>query len=114
MLDEAQRVNNIGLSLKLLHDTYPEIQIIATGSSSFELANQINEPLTGRKQEFFMYPLSFQELTPQYNSFELDRVLEHRIIYGMYPEIVYSQTTDPIQQLKSLSESYVFKDILNF
>ena len=114
IIDEAQRVKNIWVSLKILHDTYPDIQIIATGSSSFELANQINEPLTWRKKEFFMYPISFQELSQDISMIELDRSLEKRIIYGMYPEIIYSDVSEQITNLKSLTESYVFKDILNF
>jgi uncharacterized protein len=63
IIDEAQRVENIGLTLKLIHDNYPAIQLIASGSSSFELANLINEPMTGRKWEFFLYPLSVAELS---------------------------------------------------
>ena len=114
VIDEAQRIENIWLTLKLIHDTFPEIQVIATGSSSFELANKINEPLTWRKREFFMYPISFKELSQEYSNIELNRMLENRIIYGMYPEVLNSDREDIINNLKSLADSYLFKDILNF
>lgn len=114
VIDEAQRVENIWLTLKLINDTFPNIQIIATWSSSFELANKINEPLTWRKKEFFMYPISFWELNNIYSNIELNRILEHRIIYGMYPDIISSSREDIIDNLKSLADSYLFKDIINF
>ena len=114
VIDEAQRIKNIWLTLKLIHDTFPDIQIIATWSSSFELSNKINEPLTWRKKEFFMYPISFQELSQYYSNLELNRLLEHRIIYWMYPEIINSNKEDIIDNLKSLTDSYLFKDIMNF
>ncbi len=114
IIDEAQRVKNIWLTLKLIHDTFPEIQLIATGSSSFELANEVNEPLTWRKREFFMYPISFLELNEKYSKIELSRVLENRVIYWMYPDILNSDGESVIKNLKSLSESYLFKDIMNF
>ncbi|HPO05550.1 MAG TPA: ATP-binding protein [Candidatus Gracilibacteria bacterium] len=111
ILDEAQRIKDIGLSLKLLVDNYPEIQIIATGSSSFDLSNSIKEPLTGRKYEFFLYPFAIEELQAKYSNLELQRLLKDRLIYGSYPEIVQ----DPVnatQNLLSISNSYLYKDIL--
>jgi hypothetical protein len=85
IIDEAQRVENIGLTLKLLVDNYPELQIIATGSSSFELANKINEPLTGRKNEFWLYPFSLEELDQRYSPIETRRLLGERLVFGSYP-----------------------------
>lgn len=113
ILDEAQRVKNIGLTLKLIADNFPEIQVIATGSSSFDLSNEISEPLTGRKYEFYLYPFSLEELSAAYSDLEVSRILESRIIFGMYPEIITSGK-DAERDLKSLAQSYLFKDILQF
>ncbi|MDP2909912.1 MAG: ATP-binding protein [bacterium] len=113
ILDEAQRVKNIGLALKLIVDTYPEIQVIATGSSSFDLSNQIIEPLTGRKYEFYLYPFSLKELSAVYSDLEIDRIIEQRMIFGMYPEIVFSGP-EAETKLKNIARSYLYKDILQF
>ncbi|OGI29496.1 MAG: ATPase [Candidatus Moranbacteria bacterium RIFOXYA12_FULL_44_15] len=113
ILDEAQRVKNIGLTLKLLVDNFPEIQILATGSSSFDLFNEAQEPLTGRKYEFQVYPLSLEELSHVYSELEISRLLEHRIIYGMYPEVVLNED-DIENKLKSLARSYLYKDVLQY
>ncbi len=86
VIDEAQRVRNIGLTLKLLVDQLPEKQILATGSSSLDLANQINEPLTGRKYEFYLYPVCWKEWSDHVGSLEAERGLEQRLLFGMYPE----------------------------
>jgi hypothetical protein len=109
VIDEAQRVPNIGISLKLLFDSYPDLHIIATGSSSFELSQKINEPLTGRKYEYMLYPLSLSELASQYSMPDLRSQLPLRMIYGMYPEIVLSHDQ---KDLTTLASSYLFKDIL--
>ena len=111
IIDEAQRITNIGLAIKLLIDNYPEIQVIATGSSSFELANRIKEPLTGRKFEHFLFPLSFKELVDHYGYLEEKRLLEHRLIFGSYPEIVFIPGKE-IKNLTLLSDSYLYKDVL--
>ena len=113
ILDEAQRVKNIGLTLKLLVDNFSAMQVIATGSSSFDLANKISEPLTGRKKEFYLYPLSLAELNSVYSALEMDRILERRIIYGMYPEII-NDGAEAEEKLKSLAQSYAHKDILQY
>ena len=84
-LDEAQRIANIGSTLKLMVDTFPEVQVVATGSSSFELSNKIVEPLTGRAKEFYLYPFSMEELKQLYSEIELQRILEQRMVFGMYP-----------------------------
>ena len=89
-IDEAQRISNIGLTLKLMTDQIPEVQTIATGSSSLELNSSIAEPLTGRKFEFTLPPLSFNELASYHGLLEERRFLEHRMIYGSYPEVVIS------------------------
>ena len=92
VIDEAQRVSNIGLTLKLINDNFPEIQVIATGSSSFDLSNKISEPLTGRNYEFTLYPLSINELGQAYSDLEIERVIEQRMVFGMYPGIVNAGT----------------------
>lgn len=113
ILDEAQRVKDIGLTLKLMVDSFPEIQIIATGSSSFDLSSQIIEPLTGRKYEFHLYPFSLAELGEIYSTLEINRILEQRIVLGMYPEIVLAGT-EAEDKLKNVAKSYLYKDILQF
>jgi hypothetical protein len=113
IIDEAQRVRNIGLTLKLLVDNYPDVQIIATGSSSFELSNQTIEPLTGRKYEYFLYPFSVVEIKNIYSTLEIDRLIEKRMIFGMYPEIVLNEN-DNERNLKEIARSYLYKDALQY
>ena len=110
-IDEAQRISNIGLTLKLFTDQLKEVQVIATGSSAFELSSQVNEPLTGRKFEFMLYPLSFSEMIRDHGLLEEKRLLEHRLIYGYYPEIVTNQGQEK-DLLKLLANSYLYKDLL--
>ncbi len=112
-IDEAQRVKNIGLTLKLFADTMPERQIIATGSSSLDLTNAIVEPLTGRKYEFLLYPLSLRELTDRYTALDLQRLLEQWLIYGLYPEVV-TKMDQASSLLPELASSYLYKDVLQF
>lgn len=111
IIDEAQQINNIGKKLKLWNDTYPEIQIIATGSSAFDIGNNLNEPLTGRKNELQLYPISFSELVDHTNLREEKRNLTNRLIYGSYPEIINNPGNEK-QNLIELSRSYLYKDIL--
>ena len=111
-IDEAQKVKNIGTSLKLIADNIPEVQVVATGSSAFDLKNQLNEPLTGRKFEFSLYPFSTHELINHASSLEEGRLLNHRLIYGMYPEVVTSPSDAKIL-LTELTNSYLFKDIFS-
>jgi len=113
VIDEAQRIENIGLTLKLIHDNYPSIQLIASGSSSFELANLINEPMTGRKWEFFLYPLSVAELSDHNGILEESRLLEDRLIFGCYPDVVNHQQ-ERKDILVQLTDSYLYKDILTW
>jgi hypothetical protein len=110
-IDEAQRIPNIGLTLKLFTDQIKDVQIIATGSSAFELSSQVNEPLTGRKYEYMLYPLSFEELVLQNGLISEKRILEHRMIYGYYPEIV-TKPGEEVELLKLLAGSYLYKDLL--
>lgn len=111
-IDEAQRVKNIGITLKLLVDNLPEVQVIATGSSALELANNINESLTGRKWEYQLYPLSTKEMVLHTSQLEESRLLHQRLIYGFYPDIVNypSRATDSLQEL---ADNYLYKDLLS-
>jgi hypothetical protein len=106
VLDEAQTVENIGLILKNFTDTYPQIQIIATGSSSFDLANKINEPMTGRTYEFMLYPLSYKEADL--------KNLNDLLTFGMYPGIVSANSNDKLDLLQNITTNYLYKDIFNF
>ncbi|PWQ95719.1 ATP-binding protein [Leucothrix arctica] len=112
-LDEAQRIQNIGLTLKLITDQISDVQVIATGSSSFDLANKTSEPLTGRKYEYTLFPFSFAEMTQHTNWLEEKRLLNDRLVYGYYPEVVNSVSTRKAERsLVLLSDSYLYKDIL--
>ena len=110
-IDEAQRIPNIGLTLKLITDKLKDIQVIATGSSSFELANKMNEPLTGRKYVSQLYPLSFQELVNHHGLLEEKRQLEERLVYGSYPEII-DNSEGKEKLLDLIADSYLYKDLL--
>lgn len=111
VIDEAQRIPNIGVQLKIIIDQLPEVQVIATGSSSFELASKVKEPLTGRKREFKLFPLTFNEMVEHSSLIEELRIVPHRLVYGYYPEVV----ANPGQEaniLKELTDSYLYRDIL--
>ena len=110
-IDEAQRIPNISLTLKLFTDQLKDVQVIATGSSAFELAYKTNEPLTGRKFEFLLFPLSFGEMVEHHGLLTEKRLLEHRLIFGYYPEIVSSPGMET-KLLKLLASSYLYKDLL--
>ncbi len=109
-IDEAQRISDIGLTIKLLVDNYPDIQVIATGSSSFELTGKIKEPLTGRKFEFILYPLAYGEMVKFKGLLEEQRLLEHRLVFGYYPEVVTTSGNE-MEILKLLADSYLYKDL---
>lgn len=113
IIDEAQRIPDIGLRLKLVTDQIKNVQVIATGSSSFELASKVNESLAGRKREFHMHPVSFSEMVSHTNLLEELRLIPHRLIYGYYPEVVCNPGNEQII-LKELSDSFLYKDILSF
>ncbi|MDR1887221.1 MAG: ATP-binding protein [Prevotellaceae bacterium] len=111
IIDEAQRIKDIGIKLKLIVDQLPSIQLVATGSSSFDLAAQVNEPLTGRKWEYKMYPVSFAEMVGHHGLLDEKRLLFHRLVYGYYPDVI-NNPGDEREILKQLSDSYLYKDIL--
>ncbi len=113
IIDEAQKIDNIGSRLKLITDYLPQIQVIATGSSAFELRNKLNEPLTGRKFEHKLFPLSFSEMKDTIGLLEEKRMLPHRLVYGYYPEVVTTNNGEE-KILRLLSDSYLYKDILLF
>lgn len=111
VIDEAQKVDNIGLTLKLIVDNMPDVQVIATGSSAFELRNCLNEPLTGRKYEYQMFPISSKEIYQSSGYIDLKGLLETRLIYGSYPDIL-NHANDACELLRMLTDSYLYKDIL--
>lgn len=112
IIDEAQRVPDIGLVLKIINDEMPHLKVIATGSSSFDLANSASEPLTGRKRILHLLPLSLEEISGEMNKYELDQQLEDLLIYGLYPEVYTSSSNEKKEILEDISESYLFKDVL--
>lgn len=111
LIDEAQRIENVGLTLKLITDQIKDVQVIATGSSSFELSSKVNESLTGRKYEFMLYPLSFEEMVAHHGLLEEKRLIEQRMLFGYYPEIV-THPGEQRERLKLLAGSYLYKDLL--
>lgn len=111
VIDEAQQIPDIGNKLKLLYDTKPELQIIATGSSAFDLLNQTGEPLTGRKRTYQLYPISYEEVVADTNFLEARRTLETRLIFGSYPEVVTNPGNEK-EALLEIANSYLYKDIL--
>jgi len=113
IIDEAQRIENIGLCIKLIYDNIEGVKVLATGSSAFELANKINEPLTGRKWEYYLYPISYAEMIDHNGGLDEKRLLEHRLVYGYYPEVI-NNPGDEQAILQQLSDSYLYKDILTW
>lgn len=112
-IDEAQNIPNIGINLKILYDSLPELKIIVTGSSSFELANQVQEPLTGRTMTYRLYPVSVGELSEQQTPFELKEQIENFMLYGLYPEVLQlTGNAAKMDHLQELASSYLYKDIL--
>ncbi len=112
VIDEAQKVDNIGLTLKLIVDNIKSVQVVASGSSAFELRNRLNEPLTGRKFEYQMFPISSSEIIDTFGLMEERRTLENRLVYGSYPDIVM-HPEEARQYLTDLAQSYLYKDILS-
>jgi predicted AAA+ superfamily ATPase len=112
-IDEAQRIPDIGINLKIIYDNLPELKMLVTGSSSFELGNQVKEPLTGRTITYQLMPLSLQEMKQTLPVFEIQQRLEEFMLYGLYPEIThYSNAQEKERYLTELSSSYLYKDIL--
>lgn len=114
-IDEAQNIPNIGMGLKIIVDQVPRIKVIATGSSSFELAGQVGEPLTGRKQTLVLYPVSQFELRKSFNHHELGQNLPEYLIFGTYPEVLQtSSRNEKIEIISEIANSYLLKDLLAF
>jgi len=112
VIDEAQRIMNAGLGIKIIHDNYKDIQLIITGSSSLELTEKIKEPLTGRKFEFFLHPLSFREMADHHGFLTEKRLLDHRLIFGYYPDVALNIGSEK-RILKTLASDFLYKDILS-
>jgi uncharacterized protein len=112
-IDEAQRIENIGITLKIITDQFKEVQLIVSGSSAFELNNQLNEPLTGRKWEYQLFPICWKEFEDTVGFVKAEQQLELRIIYGMYPDVI-NRTGEETEVLKQLVSSYLYKDILAY
>ena len=112
VVDEAQRIPDIGQRLKLITDQVTDVQVIATGSSSFNLGKKVNEPLTGRKREFRLFPITFGEMVAHTNLLEELRLLPHRMLFGYYPEVVCTPGEERTV-LKELADSYLYRDILS-
>ena len=112
IIDEAQRIPDIGLTLKLCADMLSDVQVIATGSSAFELACSTSEPLTGRKYEYHLFPLSFGEMVAHHGLIVEKRLIEHRLVFGLYPEVV-THPGEERELLSLLAESYLYKDLFN-
>ena len=112
-IDEVQRIENIGLTAKIIVDSFRDIQLILSGSSSFEIKNSLSESLTGRKWEYIMYPVTWGELEKTFGYVKAQQQLEWRMVYGMYPEII-SYAAEEQERLKQLVDSYLYKDLLAF
>lgn len=113
VIDEAQRVKDIGLTIKLLHDSFPNVQLAVTGSSSLDLSNSINEPLTGRKFEYNLFPFSTNELVSHTSMLEEMRLLKNRLVYGFYPDVVNNPGEEK-EILTNIINSYLYKDVFEF
>jgi uncharacterized protein len=111
--DEAQRIPDIGLLLKIIHDQIPSVRLLVSGSSALDISNSINEPLTGRKWEYTLFPLSWNELKNHFGFMHLQQNLSRYLIYGTYPEVI-THPNDAQQTLQQIAGSYLYKDILQF
>ncbi|MEN0050728.1 MAG: ATP-binding protein [Bacteroidota bacterium] len=112
-IDEAQRINNIGLTMKIIVDQFKDVQLWISGSSSFSLFNELNEPLTGRKWSYELFPISWEEFEHEFGYVEANMQLKNRLIFGMYPDVI-NHPGEEIEILKTLVESYLYKDILSY
>lgn len=110
-IDEAQRIDRIGLTAKIINDQFPKVQLILSGSSALELNNAINEPLTGRKWQYQMFPISWGEFQNEYGFLKASQQLNDRLVYGMYPDVITSQGEEK-DVLKTLTNSYLYRDVL--
>ncbi|MBI9031100.1 ATP-binding protein [bacterium] len=112
-LDEAQRIENIGITLKIMIDQFTETQLLVSGSSSFDLGNSLNEPLTGRKWEYELYPISWDEFENKVGFIRAEQQLENRLLYGFYPDVI-NNPGEEVEILKELVNSYLYRDILAY
>ncbi len=112
-IDEAQRIDGIGLTLKIIIDQMPHVQVWISGSSSFELGHELNEPLTGRKWQYELFPITWSEYEQKHGYVEAIQTLETRLKYGMYPDVL-NHPGEEIEILKNLVDSYLYKDILSY
>jgi predicted AAA+ superfamily ATPase len=112
-IDEAQRIPDIGLGVKIIYDQIPEVKVILSGSSAIDLNSQTKEPLTGRKWEFHLYPIAWKEWVDKINYINAQSDLENRLIYGMYPDVL-THESDKKEILMELTSSYLFKDLLEY
>ncbi|MCD4737156.1 MAG: ATP-binding protein [Bacteroidales bacterium] len=112
-LDEAQRIQGIGLTLKIITDQFKDVQLFVSGSSSFDLGNELNEPLTGRKWEYELFPITWEEYENKVGFLKTEQELENRLLYGFYPEVLNNQGKER-ETLKNLVNSYLYRDILAF
>lgn len=112
-IDEAQRIDGIGLTLKIITDQLKHVQLIVSGSSSFDLGNELNEPLTGRKWEYELFPISWEEYEDRIGITKSEQQIENRLLFGFYPEVINNQGNER-EVLKNLVNSYLYRDILAF
>ncbi len=112
-IDEAQRIEGIGLTMKIITDRFKDVQLFASGSSSFDLSNKINEPLTGRKWEYCLFPISWEEYENHHGFLYAEQQLENRLLYGFYPDVL-NNSGDEINVLRNLMNSYLYRDILSY
>ncbi|GMQ30232.1 ATP-binding protein [Algoriphagus confluentis] len=114
IFDEAQHIANIGLVLKVLVDTFPHVQFIATGSSSFELSGMVSEPLTGRSRQFLLLPFSLEEIGQSHNPIQIKANLPNFLRFGLYPQVYNSIGDEKIEELAEISSNYLYKDLFQF
>ena len=112
-IDEAQRIDGIGLTLKIITDQFKDVQLFVSGSSSFDLGNKLNEPLTGRKWEYELFPISWEEFEKKEGFVKSEQQLENRLLFGFYPEVLNNKGKERTI-LKNLVSSYLYRDILAF
>jgi len=113
LIDEAKKVENVGLTIKIIVDSFKQYQVIATSSASIGLTEQVSEPLTGRKYEFILFLISWKEYVNHSGYLEANRDLENRLIYGMYPEVILKKGEER-ETIKNITQSYLFKDVFTY
>ncbi|MDP2040458.1 MAG: ATP-binding protein [Algoriphagus sp.] len=114
IFDEAQHISDIGMVLKVLVDTFPQVQFIATGSSSFELSGMVSEPLTGRSRQFLLLPFSLEEIGQTLNPIQIKASLPNFLRFGLYPQVFNSIGDEKIEELAEISSNYLYKDLFQF